>query len=186
MLGTFAPATGAAHTATCTGRTIATWVDPAATRISAILDTLSTHHAADVLLWSLPHPRWEVVVHLIAAAYLTLIEPWWTVLRSLALTGGSFESWDEVGAAVTAATASWNAHSHPFTGGPAPMASTTSPSGDWLTSRYPVSLPDGPLSARRKHIPVSMIMTEVGTAQSRTRTRRIAPRFRGRRSHPSP
>ena len=51
------------------------------------------------------------------AAYLNLIEPWWKVLRSLALKGRRFESWDEVRAAVAAATAYWNAHRHPFAWG---------------------------------------------------------------------
>lgn len=37
-----------------------------------------------------------------------------TNLRSLALKGRRFASWDEVCAAVREATASWNAHRHPF------------------------------------------------------------------------
>jgi hypothetical protein len=46
-----------------------------------------------------------------------LIEPWWKVLRSLALAGRRFENWDELWQAVEAATAYWNAHKHPFTWG---------------------------------------------------------------------
>jgi hypothetical protein len=38
-----------------------------------------------VLLFSLLHPRWEFVFQPKYAAYLNLIEPWWKVLRSLAL-----------------------------------------------------------------------------------------------------
>ena len=30
------------------------------------------------------------------AAYLNLIEPWWKVLRSLALKGRRFETWEQV------------------------------------------------------------------------------------------
>ena len=62
----------------------------------------------------LAHPRWEMVFQPKYAAYLNLIEPWWKVLRSLALAGRRFETWDEVTAAIAQATAYWNAHRHPF------------------------------------------------------------------------
>jgi hypothetical protein len=39
------------------------------------------------------------------------------VLRSLALQGRRFQTWEEIDAAVAAATAYWNAHRHPFVGG---------------------------------------------------------------------
>ena len=49
------------------------------------------------------------------AAYLDLIEPWWKVLRSLALAGCRFETWGEVtGAIAPRATDYRNAHRHPF------------------------------------------------------------------------
>ena len=51
------------------------------------------------------------------AAYLNLIEPWWKVLRSLALTGRRFETGEQVCEAVAKATAYWNAHRHPFAWG---------------------------------------------------------------------
>jgi hypothetical protein len=38
------------------------------------------------------------------AAYLNLIEPWWKVLRSLALAGHLFETWDEATKAIAQAT----------------------------------------------------------------------------------
>jgi transposase len=85
--------------------------------VCAIVDNLSTHRAPDVLLFSLPHPRWELVFQPKYAAYLNLIEPWWKVLRSLALKGRRFEAWDDVGAAVQSATTYWNAHRHPFVWG---------------------------------------------------------------------
>jgi len=127
IFGTFCPATGAAFTAPYTGRTIANWVDflervddwiaPAVARVYAVLDNLSTHRALDVLLWALAHPRWEFVFQPSYAAYLNLIEPWWKVLRSLALKGRRFESWAEVCQAVERATGYWNAHRHPFVWG---------------------------------------------------------------------
>ena len=45
---------------------------------------------------------------------VNLIEPWCKVLRSLALAGRRFETWDEVCEAVAQATDYWNAHRHPF------------------------------------------------------------------------
>lgn len=127
IFGAFEPATGHAFTAPYAGRTIATWVDfldqvdawvdPAAERIYAVLDNLSTHRAVDVLLWSLTHPRWAFVFQPTYAAYLNLIEPWWKILRSLTLKGRRFDTWDEVCAAVAASTAYWNAHRHPFVWG---------------------------------------------------------------------
>jgi DDE superfamily endonuclease len=127
VFGAFCPATGEAFTAPYAGRTIANWVafleevdgwlDGGARRIYAILDNLSTHRALDVLLWALVHPRWEFVFQPTYAAYLNLIEPWWKVLRSLALHGRRFEDWAEVCRAVGEATAYWNAHRHPFVWG---------------------------------------------------------------------
>ncbi len=124
VLGAFQPETGEAFTAPYAGRTIANWVDfldrvdgwldPLTPRVFAVLDNLSTHRATDVLLWALAHPRWEFVFQPTYAAYLNLIEPWWKGLRSLALKGRRFTSWDEIAAAIARATASWNAHRHPF------------------------------------------------------------------------
>ncbi len=39
------------------------------------------------------------------------------MLRSLALAGRRFETWDEVTQAIVQATEYWNAHCHPFTWG---------------------------------------------------------------------
>jgi transposase len=127
VFGAFEPATGQAFTAPYAGRTIANWVDfldrvdgwlaADAPRVYAVLDNLSTHRAQDVLLWALAHPRWEFVFQPTYAAYLNLIEPWWKVLRSLALKGKRFESWAAISQAVEQATAYWNAHRHPFVWG---------------------------------------------------------------------
>ena len=79
-----------------------------------IVDNLNAYRATDVLLFSLAHPRWEFVFQPKYAAYLNLIEPWWKVLRSLALKGRRFDTWEQVCQAVAAATAYWNQHRHPF------------------------------------------------------------------------
>ena len=127
VFGAFVPATGAALTQAYPHRTTAhlvdfldrvvAWLDPAVARVYAILDNLHAHRALDVLLWALAHPRWEFVFQPRYAAYLNLIEPWWKVLRSLALTGRRFETWEQHCAAVDRATQYWNAHRHPFVWG---------------------------------------------------------------------
>jgi transposase len=124
LFGAFKPADGKALTAASPGRTTANgvqflarveaWIPPAMGRMYAIMDNLSAHRATDVLLFALAHPRWEFVFQPKYAPYLNLIEPWWKVLRSLALKGWRFETWAEVCHAVEQATAYWNAHRHPF------------------------------------------------------------------------
>ena len=124
IFGAFRPATGEAMTHPYPSRSAANWADflgraeawlPADIgRVDAIVDNLQARRATDVLLFCLAHPRWEFVFQPKYAAYLNRIEPWWKVLRSLALKGRRFETWDEVCAAVERATAYWNAHRHPF------------------------------------------------------------------------
>jgi transposase len=127
VFGAFQPALGDALTAPYVGRTTANWVDflgkveawidPSVARVYAVMDNLNTHSAPDVLLFALAHPRWEFVFQPKYAAYLNLIEPWWKILRSLALKGRRFEAWPEIEEAVRRATAYWNAHKHPFVWG---------------------------------------------------------------------
>ncbi|MDB5351994.1 MAG: hypothetical protein JWN86_3241 [Planctomycetota bacterium] len=90
------------------------------TRVYAIVDNLSAHRATDVLLFALACPRWELVQPRYAA-HLNPNEPWWNVLRSLALTGRRFETWEEVCRAVDEATAYRNKHRHPFVWGRRPL-----------------------------------------------------------------
>ena len=127
IFGAFRPATGDALTAPYARRTTANliafleqveaWLPAEAGRIYAVLDNLSTHRAPDVLLFALAYPRWEFVYQPVYAAWLNLIEPWWKILRSLALKGRRFETWAEICDAVRAATAYWNARKHPFVWG---------------------------------------------------------------------
>ena len=124
VFGAFQPAQGDALTAPYVGRTTANWVDflgkleawidPSVARVYAVMDNLNTHSATDVLLFALAHPRWEFVFQPKYAAYLNLIEPWWKILRSLALKGRRFETWAQIEEAVRRATAYWNEHKHPF------------------------------------------------------------------------
>jgi transposase len=93
------------------------WLPSDAEQVYAITDNLSAHRTVDVLLFMLACPRWEMVFQPTYAAYLNLIEPWWKVLRSLALAGRRFESWEDICQAIAGATAYWNAHRHPFVWG---------------------------------------------------------------------
>ena len=127
IFGAFPPLDGEAFTRDYDRRTIANWVDflglvdawipSEIEHVYAILDNLNVHRATDVLLFSLAQPRWEFVFQPKSAAYLNLIEPWWKTLRSLALKGRRFETWDELARAVRDATAYWNKHRHPFVWG---------------------------------------------------------------------
>jgi hypothetical protein len=145
VFGAFQPATGGAFTASYAGRTIANWLDfldrvdawlaAEPVPIYAILDNLSTHRALDVLLWARAHPRWEFVFQPTHAAYLNLIEPWWKILRSLALKGRRFAHWNEIVQAVDAAVRYWNAHRHPFVWGRRQRRSPARPPG---IARVPV------------------------------------------------
>lgn len=124
VFGAFRPISGEAFTRTYIRRTIDNWVDfleqvdtwlPTENQqVFAIVDNLNVHRATDVLLFALAHPRWAFVFQPKYAAYLNLIEPWWKILRSLALKGRRFETWDAICQAVEAATTYWNLHRHPF------------------------------------------------------------------------
>ena len=124
VFGAFKPSDGEALTELYDRRTSANFVDflqkveqwltADLTRVYVILDNLSSHRTRDVLLFSLAHPHWEFVFQPKYAPYLNLIEPWWKVLRSLALQGRRFETWTEVCEAIRQATLYWNSHRHPF------------------------------------------------------------------------
>ncbi len=127
IFGAFRHATGEAFTREYGSRSARNWADflerveewvpRDVGRVYAVVDNLAAHRAPDVLLFSLAYPRWEFVFQPKYAAYLNLIEPWWKVLRSLALKGRRFETWAEVTKAIKEATAYWNKHRHPFVWG---------------------------------------------------------------------
>ena len=127
LYGAFDATTGTAFTVCYDRRTTANfldflarleaWVPAEVPSVYVILDNLRSHHAFDVLLFSLAHPRWHFVFQPTYAPYLNLIEPWWKTLRSLALKGRRFETVEEVIVAITRATADWNAHKHPYVWG---------------------------------------------------------------------
>ena len=127
VFGAFRPSTGEALTATYTSRSIVTfvdflekveeWVPKDVGRIYAVMDNLRAHRAYDVLLFNVAHARWEFVFQPKYAAYLNLIEPWWKTLRSLAIKGRVFETWEQMEEAVARARDYWNEHRHPYVWG---------------------------------------------------------------------
>ena len=127
VFGAFVPATGEAFTETYESRSIVTFVDflervedgvpRSVGRIYEVMDNLRAHKAYDVLLFNLAHPRWEFVFQPKYAAYLNLIEPWWKTLRSLALAGRFFETWEQIEDAIEKAKDYWNEHRHPYAWG---------------------------------------------------------------------
>ena len=121
------------------------WLPQEVERVYAIADNLSSHRAPDVLLFMLAHPRWEMVFQPKYAAYLNLIEPWWKVLRSLALAGRRFETWDEVWEAVDQATAYWNAQPAPLRSGGDGAVTGRAVSPASRSCPRPRDLPDEPL-----------------------------------------
>jgi hypothetical protein len=124
VFGAVRPATGDAFTAPYAGRPTANWVDflgqvegwidAGAERVYTGMDNLNLPSATAVLLFALAHPRGEFVFQPKYAADPNLIEPWWKILRSLALKGRRFEAWPEIEEAVRRATAYWNEHKPPF------------------------------------------------------------------------
>ena len=79
-----------------------------------IEDNLSIHSSRNVRLALLARPEMQVQFLPKYACWLNLIEPWWKQMRSLALKGRRFETVDELSAALTAASAYWNEHKHPY------------------------------------------------------------------------
>jgi hypothetical protein len=127
LSGAFCPARGAAFTSPFPRRTgagwaafleqVDAWLAPTPGRIYAVLANLPSHRTHDALLFAATHSRWEFAFQPVAAASLNLIEPWWTVLRRLALAGRRFADWAAVSAAFASATAYRNGHRHPFVWG---------------------------------------------------------------------
>jgi hypothetical protein len=181
IFGAFLPHSAEAFTRPYPSRSTANWVDfleqvagwipPDMAQVYAIVDNLAAHRATDVLLFGLAHPRWEFVFQPTKAAYLNLIEPWWKILRSLALKGRRFESWEEVCNAVEAATAYWNKHRHPFKWGRA-AATSTAEHGDSTGQDVLESPPAGAASWDRSSAESSMNLSDEPLS--------IYPEIRGR------
>lgn len=96
---------------------IEAWVPKGVQRICTIMDNLRAHIAYGALLFSLAHPRWEFVFQPKYAAYLNVIRPWWKTLKSLAIKGRFFETWEQIEETIARARDYWNEHRHPYVWG---------------------------------------------------------------------
>ena len=187
VFGAFRPATGDALTAPYLGRTTANWVDflgkveawidPSVERVYAVMDNLNVHSATDVLLFALAHPRWEFVFQPKYAAYLNLIEPWWKILRSLALKGRRFETWAQIEEAVRRATDVLERAQAPLRLGPQTAPPHRAPPRGRRRAKRRNNLADAPLRNAAAHSP-----TDIRTVPLSTMTRpRDAVQATGRR-----
>ena len=84
-------------------------------RLLLVEDNLSTHKSRDTHAALLAWPDVRLQFIPTYGAWLNLIEPWWKILKSLALKGRRFETVTELEAAFRAALVYWTAHRHPFT-----------------------------------------------------------------------
>jgi hypothetical protein len=108
--------------------------------IVLVLDNHAIHKTLDSALFRQAHPDWTFCFQPTRAAWLNLIEPWWRILRSLALAGRQFSTWADLTTAIEEATAYWNAHRHPFIWGrPAPTPRARRMPG---VGRTPIFLPE--------------------------------------------
>jgi hypothetical protein len=124
IVGAFQPTDGEAFTHADPRRTLAHWIDflepveawipPESAPVAALLANLNVQRATAGRLFAEAHPRGEVVFTPTSAASLNVIEPWGKMIRSLALQGRRFQTWEELAPAVQDATAYWNQHRHPF------------------------------------------------------------------------
>jgi transposase len=83
-------------------------------RLLLIEDNLSTHRSRDVQAALLAWPEVRLQFLPTYAAWLNLIEPWWKLLKALALKGRRVETVAELEEAFRVALAYWHAHRHPF------------------------------------------------------------------------
>ena len=113
------------------------------------MDNLNVHSATDVLLFALAHPRWEFVFQPKYAAYLNLIEPWWKILRSLALKGRRFETWPEIEAGRPARHRVLERAQASLRLGPQTAAPHRAPPRDRRRAKCRNNLADAPLSSQR-------------------------------------
>jgi transposase len=121
--GAFEPATGEAVLTFSTRRDSASHIalleQVVATfpsgRPLLIADNLSIHHSRDTQAALLAWPDVRLQFLPTYAAWLNLIEPWWKLLKALALKGRRFETVAELEAAFRDALAYWTAHRRPFT-----------------------------------------------------------------------
>lgn len=101
-----------------------------------IEDNLSIHISRETMLALAAWPEIQIQFIPKYACWLNLIEPWWKQLRSIALKGRRFDTFDELVDALIAALDYWNAHRHPYHWKKKPQEQVT------LLGGYGILLPD--------------------------------------------
>lgn len=85
-----------------------------------IVDALPLQWTLETMRWNWGHPRFQFVPLPKRAAWLHLIEGFWTILGQRALAGRECASTQEVDHALHAGVADWNRHPTPFLWGRPP------------------------------------------------------------------
>ncbi len=66
-------------------------------------------------LWAKPHKNARTCTKTLPSGPVFVqSQAWWKILRSLALKGRRFDTWEDIVRAIIAATAYWNTRKHPF------------------------------------------------------------------------
>lgn len=108
-----------------------------AERWLVIEDNRSTHASRDVQLALLSWPEMQVQFLPKYASWMTLIEPWWKQLKSLARKGRRCETADEIERAIRQALAYWNDHRRPYRWRKVPDVLPTPPLGGFGSQLIP-------------------------------------------------
>ena len=82
--------------------------------VAVVIDNLSIHNSVQTLLWNLGHPRFYFHFLPTGAAWLNLIEGWWSILSHRALDGHNFANSSEVRESYMNSLARWKEAPTPF------------------------------------------------------------------------
>lgn len=87
---------------------------PAAQRVIAILDNLSTHKTREVEAWLAAHPRWQFVFTPKHASWLNQVECFFSILARRLLRHDAFSGPDDLAAQMLAFVEHYNLTAQPF------------------------------------------------------------------------
>lgn len=82
--------------------------------VHVVIDNLSIHTSVQSLLWNFGHERFYFHFLPAGAAWLNLIEGWWSILDNRSLPGRNFANTSELRASYLATLKDWNASPTPF------------------------------------------------------------------------
>ncbi len=87
---------------------------PAAGRVVAVLDNLSTHKTTEVQDWLVEHPRWQLVFTPTHASWLNQVEIFFSILTRRLLRHGQFSDPDDLATQMLAFVEHYNLTAKPF------------------------------------------------------------------------